>query len=86
MHLYRIRDYVHIEPNCPALLFFSEIEKSFNVQELTRNLIEKGNSNMKIYKFPIEHGYANPYSPQYSEEYYDISLRLTKEFLKNNQR
>ncbi|MBM7702367.1 dienelactone hydrolase family protein [Metabacillus iocasae] len=79
----RIRDHLEVESTCPVLLFFSESEKSFNVQELVRNLLAKENEKISLHTFPTKHGYANPYSPHFSQPYYTESLRLTKEFLVN---
>ncbi|WP_369900069.1 dienelactone hydrolase family protein [Bacillus manliponensis] len=77
----RIRDYVHIEPKCPVLLFFSETEKSFNVQHLVKVLHHKENEHIRVHIFPVKHGYANPYSIHYSKQYEVQSMQLTKQFL-----
>ncbi|MFB5087765.1 dienelactone hydrolase family protein [Psychrobacillus sp. PGGUH221] len=61
----RIRSYIEIEPLCPSLLFFPEIEKSFNVNELIQRLEEK---NIKVHKFNGHHGFSDPFSHKYHEK------------------
>lgn len=60
----RIRNYVELVPQCPALLFFAEEEPSFNVDEL---LLSLTNKNTKAIKFNGKHGFSNPYSLHYNE-------------------
>jgi dienelactone hydrolase len=59
----RIRDYTNISPKCPILLFFSKVEKSFNVNELISTL-DKQDIDVHICKG--EHGFSDPYSPKYN--------------------
>ena len=62
----RIRDYLEIKPKCPVLLFFPSEEKSFDVDELIPQL--NNVSNIQVEKLPGEHGFANPFSPNYNEQ------------------
>lgn len=70
----RIRDYVEIKPKCPVLLFFPSEEKSFDVDELILRL--KNFGNIQVEKLPGEHGFANPFSPNYNEQ---SSMKAYKE-------
>lgn len=79
----RIRDHMNIIPKCPTLLFFSDIEKSFNVQGLTQKIIESNNENISIKTFSAKHGFANPYSLQFEKQLFVHSLQLTRDFLTN---
>ncbi|WP_339146170.1 MULTISPECIES: dienelactone hydrolase family protein [unclassified Sutcliffiella] len=77
----RIRDYVNIYPKCPVLLFFPNVEKSFNVDELASTL-DKPNINVHIAYG--EHGFTDPYSSKYNEELAKNTFRETLHFFKNN--
>lgn len=70
----RIRDYVEIKPKCPVVLFFPSEEKSFAVDELISRL--NNFDNVQVEKLPGEHGFANPFSPNYNEQ---SSIRAYKE-------
>ena len=61
----RIRDYLEITPECPALLFYSQEEKFFNVNELMAIFDKK---NPEIHKFNGQHGFSDPFSPKYNAE------------------
>jgi len=61
----RIRNYMDREPRCPALLFFPQEEKSFNVDELIAALSRK--RNVEVHQYAGRHGFADPFSPQYNE-------------------
>lgn len=61
----RIRNYVEVTPQCPALLFFSQKEKSFNVDELLSTL---DHQNVEIHKLNGQHGFVDPYSSNYNKE------------------
>lgn len=61
----RIRDYLDMDPNCPALLFFPEEENSFDTQELAEKLRKKENTEVNILKG--KHGFADPHSQNYNK-------------------
>lgn len=62
----RIRDYIDLSPQCPAMLFFPEKEYSFDVDELIDQVNK--NSNVEVFKMHGLHGFSDPYSPNYREE------------------
>lgn len=59
----RIRDYLLITPQCPTLLFFPQSERSFKVDELMASL--SNIHNVQVEKLAGQHGFANPFSPNY---------------------
>lgn len=73
----RIRKYIGIEPLCPTLLFFPEKEQSFNVDELISCFEEK---NIEIHKFNGQHGFSDPYSPNYNEKSAQEAFRRMFDF------
>lgn len=77
----RIRDYVHINPACPTLLFFPEEEKSFDVLELVSILAQR---TFDVYSYKANHGFSDPYSPNYHKEFAQQSLRRTLAFFESN--
>jgi dienelactone hydrolase len=77
----RIRDYVEMNPTSPALLFFSNKEKSFDVHPLINQLEKKGNEYIDIHLFDANHGFANPYSKAFCQEAYDESFSILKEVI-----
>ncbi|ARF18787.1 dienelactone hydrolase family protein [Sporosarcina ureae] len=77
----RIRDYVEFHPNCPTLLYFPNVEKSFNVKEVVSKL-EK--PNVKIEVFDARHGFSDPYTSAYDEELARITFMQTVEFFRYN--
>ncbi|MBT2724987.1 MULTISPECIES: dienelactone hydrolase family protein [unclassified Bacillus (in: firmicutes)] len=77
----RIRDFVNISPKCSTLLFFPEVEKSFNVDELISTL-DKQNIDIHICKG--EHGFSDPYSPKYNVESAQNTFRETLNFFRTN--
>lgn len=76
----RIRNFVTVSPKSPALLFFPQEEKSFNVDALI-SVLEK--RNVKIYKFSGQHGFSDPYSSKYNNESSQSAYNLMVEFLRN---
>ncbi|WP_169082313.1 dienelactone hydrolase family protein [Paenibacillus sp. PL91] len=58
----RIRNYVDLSPQCPALLFFPQEEPAFEVDELISSLVEK---DIEAYKCSGQHGFSDPYSTKY---------------------
>jgi dienelactone hydrolase len=62
----RIRDYLAIEPQCPALLFFPAEEKSFDVEDLISHL--NGFDAIQIEKLSGKHGFADPFSRNYHKK------------------
>lgn len=77
----RIRDYVEIQPTCPTLLYFSNAEKSFDVNEM---IVKLDNPNVEIEVFNAQHGFSDPYASEYDEELAQISFMNTVEFFKTN--
>lgn len=61
----RIRNYVELTPQCPALLFFPQDEPSFDVDELISALEIK---NIEVHKFNGKHGFSDPYNSKYHVE------------------
>ncbi|MGM0884575.1 MAG: dienelactone hydrolase family protein [Bacillota bacterium] len=59
----RIRSYMGISPQCPTMLFFPQEEKTFHVDELISALDKK---NIETQKFKGQHGFSDPYSPNYN--------------------
>jgi dienelactone hydrolase len=59
----RIRNYKEIVPSSPTILFFPQKERSFDVNELISNLDKR---NTEIHKFNGEHGFSDPYSPNFN--------------------
>lgn len=77
----RIRNYIEIDPQCPAMLFFPEKEQSFNVDELISCLEEK---NIKIHKFNGQHGFSDPYSSKYNVKSAQLAFsKMVDFFLKH---
>ena len=74
----RIRNYLEINPVCPAMLFFPEREKSFDVAELILRLNEK---NVELHQFSGEHGFNDPYSPNHHAPSQDEAHNRTLDFL-----
>lgn len=77
----RIRSYIEIEPLCSSLLFFPEIEKSFNVNELIQRLEEK---NIKVHKLNGHHGFSDPFSQKYHEKSAQKAFNMMLDFLQKN--
>lgn len=61
----RIRDYTEVSLKCPALLIFAEEEKSFEPVELQKDLTHMERTEVHI--LAGKHGFADPYSENYSE-------------------
>lgn len=76
----RIRDYIDMSPECPAMLFFPEEEYSFHVEELIDQLNK--NSSVEIFKMHGLHGFSDPYSSKYNEESAQKAEREMIRFLK----
>ncbi|MBH9966089.1 dienelactone hydrolase family protein [[Bacillus] enclensis] len=77
----RIRDYVEVKPASPALLFFSNKEKFFDVHPLITQLEKKGSEYIDIHLFDANHGFANPYSKAFCQEAFDESFSILKEVI-----
>ncbi|PZD97307.1 hypothetical protein DNH61_02845 [Paenibacillus sambharensis] len=75
----RIRDYLEVEPACPALLIFALQEKSVQVPVLEAEL--SGRPNVTVKTVDSAHGFMNPYHPSYREEEYSKCLLRTRDFL-----
>ena len=77
----RIRDYVEIKPKCPVLLFFPSEEKSFDVDELISRL--NNFKNIQVEKLPGEHGFTNPFSPNYHEQSSIKAYKQIESYIEN---
>ncbi|MGP3739928.1 hypothetical protein ACTWKB_15960 [Bacillus sp. 4A_MP2] len=62
----RIRDFLDMTPTCNMLLFFPEVEASFNPREVANVLEKKEKLCVKIVKG--QHGFANPDSTTFHAE------------------
>ncbi|HEX2926616.1 MAG TPA: dienelactone hydrolase family protein [Ruminiclostridium sp.] len=60
----RIRDYLDITPACPVLLIFPSEEKSFNIKRVVGNIKM---TNVMVHVLDGCHGFADPYSANYSK-------------------
>ncbi|BCB04129.1 hypothetical protein KH172YL63_22620 [Bacillus sp. KH172YL63] len=77
----RIRDYVHINPTCPTHLFFSDVEKSFDVRHLSKEIEQKENDYISLHLFHAFHGFANPYSQTFCQNAFHQSFALLENVL-----
>jgi dienelactone hydrolase len=77
----RIRNYTQIVPRCPTILFFSQEEQPFNVDELISNLDKK---NIVIYKYFGQHGFSDPYSTKFNEKSAQNAFNEMLKFLKKH--
>ncbi|UOQ50390.1 dienelactone hydrolase family protein [Gracilibacillus caseinilyticus] len=59
----RIRNYKELVPARPTILFFPQKERFFDVNELISNLDKR---NTEIHEFNGEHGFSDPYSPNFN--------------------
>lgn len=62
----RIRDSLEIMPACPVLLFFPTQEKAFAVDGLIAQL--SNYETVQVKKIVGQHGFADPFSPNYNKE------------------
>ncbi|MGG4268337.1 dienelactone hydrolase family protein [Peribacillus simplex] len=74
----RIRNYVELTPQCPALLFFPQDEPSFDVDELMSALEIK---NIEVHKFNGKHGFSDPYHSKYHVESAQIAFNKMMKFI-----
>jgi dienelactone hydrolase len=74
----RIRNYVELTPQCPALLFFPQDEPSFDVDGLISAL---GIKNIEVHKFNGKHGFSDPYSSKYDVESAQIAFSKMMKFI-----
>jgi dienelactone hydrolase len=81
----RIRDYVQVNPTSRTILFFSNKEKSFDVNPLITELEKKENKYIDIHLFDAKHGFANPYSKEFCQEAFDASFALLKGVLNKTE-
>lgn len=61
----RIRDYLSVTPQCPALLFFPTEEIAFDVDDLVNQLRQQ---KYAVSQFDGKHGFADPDNANYSPE------------------
>lgn len=74
----RIRDYLHIKPKCPVMLFFPEEESSFPVKNLLAKLKEE---KITTYELSGKHGFSDPFSSKYNSDSADKAYSETLNFL-----
>lgn len=79
----RIRDYLKIEPQCPALLFFPAEERSFDVEGLISHL--NGFDAIRIEKLSGKHGFADPFSRNYHKKSAMKAWLETMSFVKKHK-
>lgn len=77
----RIRDFQHISPRCPTLLFFAR-QDSFDVLSVTKAL--EGKPNTRAALFPASHGFFDPYSPAYDPASAEAAEKQLQAFLKGS--
>ncbi|PFJ18729.1 hypothetical protein COD67_02160 [Bacillus cereus] len=77
----RIRDYIHMKPTCATLLLFPEKEASFSVSSLMKALQQQNNPLLQIKQLNGEHGFLNPYSEKYNEQYTKQVYNVIDSFL-----
>ncbi|MDJ0287449.1 MULTISPECIES: dienelactone hydrolase family protein [Bacillus] len=76
----RIRDDIDLVPACKTLLFFPEVEASFNPQELASVLGKK--EKLRVTIVEGEHGFANPYSTAFHAESKNHCFQEIDDFIK----
>lgn len=76
----RIRDYVDITPACKTLLFFPEVEASFNPREVASVLEKKDELRVTIVEG--KHGFANPYSAAFHAKSKNCCFQEIDDFIK----
>lgn len=77
----RIRSYTDVSPACPALLFFPEVEPSFQVDDLITSLEDK--PQVEVRKLSGQHGFSDPYSARYLETSANDAFHKMLTFLKS---
>lgn len=74
----RIRDYMDVEPKCPALLIFAEEEMFFDPKALQLELNKK--EKVEVDLLEGSHGFADPFSEKYSKDSADEAERIIRAF------
>lgn len=77
----RIRDYLHITPRCPTLLFFAQ-QDSFDVLSVMKALESKPNTRLSL--FPAAHGFLDPYAAAYDPSSAEAAEKALVAFLKGS--
>lgn len=77
----RIRSYREINPACPVLLFYPEVEPSFDVDQVMAELQVK--TQVITRKFNGNHGFGDPYSKRYVQASADEAFAQMVDFLKS---
>ncbi|GLX70464.1 hypothetical protein MU1_48100 [Paenibacillus glycanilyticus] len=77
----RIRGYKQLEPACPVLLFYPEVEPSFDVDQLISELRER--PQIQVHKLTGQHGFGDPYSERYVPASADAAYQEMLAFLKS---
>ncbi len=81
----RIRDYMAVIPKCPVLLIFPSHEKAFDVNTFVSSF-KKVRTDVAIHLLDGEHGFADPFSQNYSESSFEKANKLVHNFLHKNIR
>ncbi|MDF2988209.1 MAG: DeoR family transcriptional regulator [Eubacterium sp.] len=76
----RIRDYLHITPQCPALLVFPTQEKAYDVQSFAGSIKK---DNVKVHVLEGSHGFADPFSSEYNPSSCFKTDLLVKNFMES---
>lgn len=77
----RIRDYLYLQPACPALVIFAE-KDSFNVGDISEQILKK--RNVELHKFRANHGFLDPYSHCFNKEEAQAAHELIRVFLEEH--
>ena len=80
----RIRDYLDVHPQCPALLLFPQEEPFFDVDELVAKL--RGKFNVDVRKYDRRHGFAALQNKNSSELASEKSFEDTIRFIMHSRR
>ncbi|GHI01581.1 dienelactone hydrolase family protein [Neobacillus kokaensis] len=78
----RIRDFKEITPQSPVILFFPQVENSFDVDALISYLDGK---NVEIHKFKGKHGFSDPFSPNYDAVLAETAFAKLLNFLEKEK-
>ncbi|MFJ7931871.1 dienelactone hydrolase family protein [Peribacillus sp. NPDC096448] len=75
----RIRDYLSVTPKCKTLLFFPEKEKSFDPNEIIKELEEKNST--QVIKVSSKHGFMDKLTSNYNENDFKLCFKIMNEFI-----
>lgn len=72
----------NLKPKCPVMCHFGEYDKSIPIDEVEG--FKKKNSEVKIYKYPADHGFNCDKRSQFNKRCSEIALERTLKFLNEN--